>query len=96
MPHKRDPIVKTRYGGAKDGSRAIAVGDPAAQRDKDREAQQIGGDSKIEMKKVLVHRLCDLRQSRCNDRRIEIFHEECRGDDQRNSKLLRREKRHEH
>jgi hypothetical protein len=75
-------------GGAEHRARAETVGHPAAQRDEDRQAQQIGGDREIEPQHVFMEGSGDRRQRRGDDRRIEILHEERAGDDQRDDVLF--------
>ena len=65
------------------GPRADAVGEPAADRDEDREAEEIGADREIEPQRALAQRQGDGRQGGGEHRRIQVLHEQGAGDDQR-------------
>ena len=56
-PQRIEPQGEDDDGGAEHGARAEAIGDPAADRDEDREAQQIGGDGEVEVDRVVVEAL---------------------------------------
>src|SRR6266852_8927819 len=70
-------------GGAKDGARAEAVGHPAARRNEDGDAEEIGGDRQAEMDRADGEGFGDLRQRRGDHRAVEILHEKRAGDGQR-------------
>ena len=69
--------------GAEHAARAKAVGGPAADRDEDREAQEVTSDRDVEPERVLAERGAHYRQGGGDDRRIEALHEHRAGDDQR-------------
>ncbi len=54
-PHSTEPSTKITIAEPEHAFRPVPVGDPAAHRNEDREAQQIGGDREIEADRVLVH-----------------------------------------
>ena len=69
--------------GAKNGARAEAIRHPSADRNEDREAQQIRRDREVEANRILVHRMRDGWERGRNHRRIEHLHEQRASDDQR-------------
>jgi hypothetical protein len=69
--------------GPKNGAGAIAVRHPAAHRDEDREADEIGGQRQLQRDRVLVEAFGDDRQRGRDDGRIRVLHEERGRDDER-------------
>ena len=55
---------------------AEAVGTPAADRNENRKAQEIGGESQLQYDGVGAEVLGDGRQRRGNHRRVHVFHEQ--------------------
>ena len=72
-----------RNGGAKNMLCAETVGAPAADRNENREAQEIGGESQLQHDGVGAKVRRDGRQRRGNHRRIHVFHEQGGGYDER-------------
>ena len=69
--------------GAKDGARAEAVGDPAADRDEDAEAEHVARDGDLQRDGVSSERAGHRGNGRHDDIRIHAFHEHRARDDER-------------
>ena len=82
-PHRMEPSTNTRDREPEHAARAEPVGDPAADRDEHREAEQVGGDREAEPQRAFAERRRDHRQRGGDRGRIQIFHEQGAGDDQR-------------
>ena len=81
--HSSDPPMNTTIAAANTRARAVAVGHPAADRDEDGEAHEIGRQRELERERALADVRRDRRQRRRDDRRVHVLHEQRAGDDQR-------------
>ena len=93
-PQQTEPSVKTTIAARNTVRAPNRSADPAAERDEDGEAQQIGGDREVEAERVLVQRPRDRRQRGGDHRRIQVLHEQRAGDDQRHQHMAERGGRH--
>ena len=82
-PQNTEPIVKMMIAVAEDRARAESIGHPAADRNEDGEAQQVGGDREVELDRIFVQRPGHRGQRGRDDRRVEHLHEERAADDHR-------------
>ena len=82
-PHRTEPSVKMAMAEQNTGPRAETVGDPAADRNEDREADEVGGDRRAHLRRRDGEALRHLGQRGRDDRRIEPIHEERAGDGDR-------------
>jgi len=71
-------------GGAEHGAGPKASGHPAAGRNEDRDREHIGGDADAEMDGAVGERDRHVRQRGRDHGAVKVFHEERRGDDERN------------
>ncbi|GJE07950.1 hypothetical protein AOPFMNJM_3282 [Methylobacterium jeotgali] len=67
-------------GGAEHRARTVAVRHPAADRDEDREADEVGGQRELQGDRVLAEAAGDGRQRRGDHRRVGVLHEQGGGD----------------
>ncbi len=89
-PQSTDASGEQRDGGSEHAARAIAVGDPAADRDAHRQAQDVAGDDRLEAQRRHAEADRHRRDRRVDDRRVELLHEQRGGDDPRQVALDRR------
>jgi len=70
-------------GSAKHRAGAKAIGDPTADRNEDRQRNEIGRDTNAEMRRAYSERERHLWQSSCDRCPIEVLHKERNGHDER-------------
>ena len=78
-----EPSMNTTIAARNTRARAEAVGGPAADRNEDREREQIGGDRELQRQRAGADVGGDRRQRGRDHRRVHVLHEQGDRDDQR-------------